>query len=116
MMATMPAMHQKVREGTGSHNEEWKQRNNMLAVPDDSISRHNNRYSQQEPAAIIGKAPKHFFCLPYYLFISVSFAVCIDLHQILVVRRRSELPMTLTDESAMAAAAIMGESSSPNVG
>ena len=33
-----------------------------------------------------------------------------------VVRSRSALPMTLTDESAIAAAAIIGDSSNPKVG
>jgi hypothetical protein len=33
-----------------------------------------------------------------------------------VVRSRSALPTTLTDESARAAPAIIGESSNPNVG
>jgi hypothetical protein len=33
-----------------------------------------------------------------------------------VFRNRSALPMTLTDESAMAAAAIMGDKRIPNLG
>jgi hypothetical protein len=33
-----------------------------------------------------------------------------------VIRSRSALPTTLTDDSAIAAAAMIGESSSPNVG
>ncbi len=40
----------------------------------------------------------------------------VDLDQRWVLRSRSALPTTLTDESAMAAAAIMGESSNPDVG
>lgn len=45
------------------------------------------------------------------LFLRLALAV-----QIRVVLRRSAFPTTLTDDSAIAAAATIGDSSSPNVG
>jgi hypothetical protein len=52
MMAIVPAMHQKMRKGTGGHNEEREQRNSMLPVSDGRISTHKNGHTQQVPAAV----------------------------------------------------------------
>jgi|RhiMethySRZTD1v2_1073278.scaffolds.fasta_scaffold5191774_1 hypothetical protein len=39
-----------------------------------------------------------------------------DRSQILVARNRNALPMTLTEDNAIAAAAMIGDSRSPNTG